>query len=1236
LGNDRRSRSFSESSGTVQNFERRNARKPHWSHSKVPIFGTIGAILITALGIYAGTVASSSSAGAASAPPRVLFVPGSSPDAAAVQSLEDLAVQHVLDTHNLPASDADAVRGWARDEVRADAFALLLQIIEEGPQARSVGGSVLGNGADQLVYDWFQGQVQQQNIQAAKDAINEYLRWSGHTSINDDSAPVNKGPLQSFNHQTPVPTGFCNFLPPSTPDGNGPFDGTYSAKKNQVCFTPCTDVLTECAPDYPSPAQFLAWGKFDASYGTNANAENSFAGLTGGAGAALESAFVQEFPGHTNLETPFAYDVEQGRVALATSNWIQGVVGSDLTSAIDGILTGVVDGAHVAELALMVLNVAEGLQSVLEFAGPIGTAMEFYATTIIAIYHLVENAKVAPELRDALAAAQSSPPDLFAELGENDGGFTLFSTFIDATAPYGEALVSNCRIATKNLCDNAPPPPARNPQTDPSFVVTPWGSTQGTATGSITTFDPLGTWDNTYLSGNGWFVTRHCTGPHLQGCGPAFQSLSMTYTDPLGNHWMAERIKEGNQPTFAIVPLDQSNRNDCSTILPNGSSACISPTIWVWDDNNQFDSISLAPASTLAPNVTTSVQATPGNTQVAFAATATDPGNTALSYHWVFPDNTTSDSASATWTAPGAGEYSAQLVVTNAAMVSTTVNVPFAVSENTHIDVAVSPATSVVGQPVTVNAFVQHATIAGDGGCSSSQPGAPPVSGEVQFFLGQGGQTPYGQPVPLRDPSQDYCPPNESGNGYGVASITLPPDVAGARFVLAQFLPNPLYTGSHTDEAGVEQQIVPAATSVAVTPSATVIAPGQPVTLSAAVTPIAPGVGLPTGSVQFTDGTQVLGPPVALDGKGIATSPPITSLTDGAVQAHYSGDTNFLGATGGASVQLGAVPTTTTVTSSANPSTTGAPVVFSAKVSAPSGIPTGTVQFSVDGVALGTPVALDNTGTAASPPDSTLPMTGKGTPFPSGHTVTADYSFSCNSCVTPDFLSSTGTLISQKVGDFGVVDAVLPPATPGSVYGPVTLQATLVGASSPPYTTTLKWQKVGLPKGLTLSSAGVLSGTPNMKLSTGVSSVAVQVTETVTTLNGTHKVKTQTTVSATFPFYLIGPGANLAGANLAGAQLQGVNLSSANLSNAIVYGANLTGANLAGATATQAIMVTTNLTNANLSNVNFTSANFVLANLTGANLTGASVIGAVWASTTCPDGVNSDTVVTKSCAGHGV
>lgn len=119
---------------------------------------------------------------------------------------------------------------------------------------------------------------------------------------------------------------------------------------------------------------------------------------------------------------------------------------------------------------------------------------------------------------------------------------------------------------------------------------------------------------------------------------------------------------------------------------------------------------------------------------------------------------------------------------------------------------------------------------------------------------------------------------------------------------------------------------------------------------------------------------------------------------------------------------------------------------------------------------------------------------------------------------TPNGASLPAALCSAAgLGGFRVTTSTLPSATPGTAYGPVTLQETGAGTSVSPYVTSIKWKKVTLPKGLTLSSAGVLSGTLNKKVAAGPSSVTVQVTETVTTLNGKRKAKTVTTVGATIP-----------------------------------------------------------------------------------------------------------------------
>ena len=107
-------------------------------------------------------------------PPPVInmsAVPGT--DTGAVQQFESNAVSEVLTDHSLPPSDANAVLAWGRNDVRAQEWSDLDKIISEPAASRSSN--------DQLVYNWFQGVDQQQQIAAAQDAVNEYLKWSGHT-----------------------------------------------------------------------------------------------------------------------------------------------------------------------------------------------------------------------------------------------------------------------------------------------------------------------------------------------------------------------------------------------------------------------------------------------------------------------------------------------------------------------------------------------------------------------------------------------------------------------------------------------------------------------------------------------------------------------------------------------------------------------------------------------------------------------------------------------------------------------------------------------------------------------------------------------------------------------------------------------------------------------------------------------------------------------------------------------
>ncbi len=91
--------------------------------------------------------------------------------------------------------------------------------------------------------------------------------------------------------------------------------------------------------------------------------------------------------------------------------------------------------------------------------------------------------------------------------------------------------------------------------------------------------------------------------------------------------------------------------------------------------------------------------------------------------------------------------------------------------------------------------------------------------------------------------------------------------------------------------------VLQAGTTTVVTSSANPALPGTQVTLTAALTAVAPGSGLPTGTVQFSVDGSPMGAPASLAGgvAQLATS----SLSHGAhsVTAAYAGDTNFTGST---------------------------------------------------------------------------------------------------------------------------------------------------------------------------------------------------------------------------------------------------------------------------------------------------------------------------------------------------
>jgi hypothetical protein len=173
--------------------------------------------------------------------------------------------------------------------------------------------------------------------------------------------------------------------------------------------------------------------------------------------------------------------------------------------------------------------------------------------------------------------------------------------------------------------------------------------------------------------------------------------------------------------------------------------------------------------------------------------------------------------------------------------------------------------------------------------------------------------------------------------------------------------------GSNTVSVLLNTLGTPSSTSLASTPNPSVF--GQTITLTAAVTP-----DTATGVVEFHDGSTPLGNASLTDG---AATLPVSGLSKAihSLTARYLGDAVHGGSVSAALVQtINSAGTSTMVTASVNPSLFRQAVSFAATVTVTppgAGSPAGTVQFKIDEVDFGWPVALTN-GTAMSAGTDTL------------------------------------------------------------------------------------------------------------------------------------------------------------------------------------------------------------------------------------------------------------------------
>jgi large repetitive protein len=203
---------------------------------------------------------------------------------------------------------------------------------------------------------------------------------------------------------------------------------------------------------------------------------------------------------------------------------------------------------------------------------------------------------------------------------------------------------------------------------------------------------------------------------------------------------------------------------------------------------------------------------------------------------------------------------------------------------------------------------------------------------------------------------------------------------------------------------------------------------GKPFTVTASVS-IVGGTGAPTGTVTFADGATTLGSE-QIAPNGAATLSITLSAGSHVIVATYAGDSND-SSSGSAPFAVSVVPATTVATleSSAVSALVFSPVQFTASVSGNGGVPTGTVNITVDGATART--AALNAGVATF--TESFSSVGK-------HSVAVFYSGDENDA------SSSSSTLTQSVNPLPTVTTI---SSFTNSSGQVVLLATAAASSGP-------------------------------------------------------------------------------------------------------------------------------------------------------------------------------------------
>ncbi|MFO0880150.1 MAG: Ig-like domain repeat protein [Gemmataceae bacterium] len=328
---------------------------------------------------------------------------------------------------------------------------------------------------------------------------------------------------------------------------------------------------------------------------------------------------------------------------------------------------------------------------------------------------------------------------------------------------------------------------------------------------------------------------------------------------------------------------------------------------------------------------------------------------------------------------------------------------------STQVNASVSPANPVFGETVTINVNIVDLIP------SPKLPAAAIPTGTVTFTI----DGVVGSPELLTG---------------ATISRQLTGLSVGAHTVQISYSGDGNYLPSSTTQA-IQITVNRANTEVSLSPvPSSPIPKGDTVQFFATVTAVAPGAGIPSGTVFFYDGPVnggILLGSDDLDSFGIA-SIATNSLGVGnhTITAFYAGNTDFNSDESSIPFTIGPALTQTVITSTPSSTVFGQTVTFTAGVTSANpvnGVPVGTVTFIIDGGLVVSPNLSVNSLGSASWSINTL---GAGP-----HSVVAQFNANTN------FATSSSDPLNYTVNQANTKVAVSSSINPGAAGDPVELRA---------------------------------------------------------------------------------------------------------------------------------------------------------------------------------------------------